>query len=240
MRSRAPRNSPDDLLARVERVVRDGLPASDVERRSDVARGFISEARRGGRRGPRSAASWEKIRYFLEAWEPLLGPEEAPRRRPRAPSTPATRPGLRKPRGPTVTIVRAFTDFLVDEQARGVSLRGLEQHARGFALLQGHLERYAEDDDAVNSEADPFVARHGPDRLLGEYYMFFTYYLAQKVLCSKSTIKSVGSSAARFARWLGSKGFVDVDEAEEAAELARYQARELLEDLAGQDIEPWH
>lgn len=120
------------------------------------------------------------------------------------------------------TIAQVLEEFLSDQEAR-LKPNTFAKYRNIIQLFQSYLESYwpGHDHDEYNritSKGGSFCGTFGPDEILGGYSEFLGYFMPQKVMCGKETMKAAGSVTKNLAKWLDEKGYAaDTDEAQERA-----------------------
>lgn len=173
-----------------------------------------------------------------------------PRRAPSAPQDATLRRGARPFRSPIdgrsgsvstmPTIDEVLTEFL-DEQRARLAERTFRDYEDVVGLLRDSLNRYGptslvEDEEvrrfeeafgegSTEEELAAFSHTFGPEKIVGHYYEFLSYFLVRKVMAPADLRRKAGTVTKKLARWLGERGYVPQDEAADAAELAAYAGR---------------
>jgi len=135
-------------------------------------------------------------------------------------------------------ISQLFEEFLSDQEAR-VSSKTLAKYGDILSLFKSYLESYwpgrgDEDYRRITSQGGTFCGTYGAEELLGGYAEFLGYFMPNKVMCGKSTMKAAGTVTKALAKWLAEKGYADdASLASAAEERAREAAIELP---AAQDV----
>ncbi|MBW3599478.1 MAG: hypothetical protein KY475_19675 [Planctomycetes bacterium] len=135
---------------------------------------------------------------------------------------------------PKKTISQVFEEFLADQQAR-LSPRTFANYEDIVGLFEGFLEGYwpGHDDEyeKVTKAGGTYCGTFGPEEIPYAYGEFLGYYMPNKVMGGKETMKAAGTVTKKLARWLAERGYVE--DASEAEERASEATRDLP---AAQDV----
>ena len=119
-------------------------------------------------------------------------------------------------------ISQAFAEFLADQEAR-LSSTTLAKYRNILGLFESYLESYwpghgQDDYRRITAQGGTFCGTYGPEEILDGYAEFLGYFMPNKVLCGKETLKAAGTVTKALAKWLAEKGYVaDSSEAQERA-----------------------
>jgi len=132
------------------------------------------------------------------------------------------------------TISQVLDEFLTDQRDR-LSPKTYSKYDSIINLFNSYLESYwpghDQDYGRITKEGGTFCDTFGPDEILGGYSEFLGYFMPNKVMCGKETIKAAGTVTKRLAKWLSEKGYA-MDTA-----AAQERAKEAATDLpAAQDV----
>jgi hypothetical protein len=133
---------------------------------------------------------------------------------------------------PSVTIDRAFQEFLADQETR-LSQSTFSKYDSIIDLLRSCLESYwpghdQKEYDRITKAGGTYCGTFGPEEILGGLSEFLGYFMPRKVIAGKDTMKAAGTVTKKLVKWLGEKGYVEDDEGLELAEeRAGEAAREL-------------
>ncbi len=153
------------------------------------------------------------------------------------------------------TIAEVFQEFLAEQRDR-LAPKTFEKYERVLHLFQDCLDGYGyqslDKDEAEffdrlyrakGSDHREFCEVFGPKHILPNVDEFLDYFMVRKVIAGKETLRMAGTVTKKLAKWLAQKGYVEPEDAEDAAELGGEAARNLPEasDLAlelGEDGTP--
>ena len=110
-------------------------------------------------------------------------------------------------------ISQAFAEFLGDQEAR-LSSRTLAKYRDILSLFESYLESYwpGHDQDEysrITAQGGTFCGTFGPEEIPGGYGEFLGYFMPNKVMCGKETLKAAGTVTKNLAKWLAEKGYVE-------------------------------
>lgn len=88
--------------------------------------------------------------------------------------------------------------------------------------------------DALSRRGLDYCDIYGPEEILSHVRTFLSYFLASKVLASKSLLRAAGTVTKKLSRWLEEKGYTTDEEAERTVEAGAEAGRSLprAEELA--------
>ncbi len=137
------------------------------------------------------------------------------------------------------TISEVLARYLADEKAR-LSAKTYGLYADVIGLLQHSLNGYAanslDKDDYdlwekfFNAEGDrhrEFCEIFGPEHILSEIGEFLSYFMVRKVVAGQDLLRASGTVTKKLAKWLADKGYVRVEEIDDAMERGADAARDL-------------
>ena len=133
------------------------------------------------------------------------------------------------------TISQTFEEFLSDQKAR-LSPQTFSKYETIIGLFESYMESYwpGHDQDEYNQVTEAggtFCDTFGPQEITSGYSEFLGYFMPNKVMCGKETMKAAGTVTKKLAKWLADKGYAEDTSA------AQERAKEAAKDLpAAQDV----
>ena len=133
------------------------------------------------------------------------------------------------------TISQIFEEFLGDHEAR-ISPKTLSKYESIISLFESYFESYwpghdQEEYNRITKQGGTYCGTFGPEEIPGGYSEFLGYFMPNKVMCGKDTMKAAGTVTKKLAKWLAEKGYV------EDTDYAQEREREAARDLpAAQDV----
>lgn len=138
-----------------------------------------------------------------------------------------------------VTIAEVFAQFLAEQRER-LAPKTYAEYEDAIRLFQHSLNGYAYQTlnkaetrlfnrlyEAQGAEHREFCEVFGPEHILPNLGEFLDYFMVRKVIASKATLRAAGTVTKKLSKWLAAKGYVDGEDAEDAAERAGDAARDL-------------
>jgi hypothetical protein len=137
------------------------------------------------------------------------------------------------------TIAEVLKRFLEDQRER-LAAKTFANYKYVIELLQHSLDGYAYQSldkadaqlfdrlyKAKGVEHREFCQVFGPEHILPNLGEFLGYFMVRKVIAGKETLRAAGTVTKKLAKWLNEKGYVEAEDAEDAAELGADAARDL-------------
>jgi hypothetical protein len=136
----------------------------------------------------------------------------------------------------TPTIDAALTEFLAEQRER-LSARTFSNYEYVVELLRSSLDNYGPNSldakerrrwqPAFERDDQAFCHLFGPEKIPEHLGEFLGYFMIRKVFASQELLKASGTVTRKLVRWLRSRGYIDSEAAEDAAERAQEAGREL-------------
>lgn len=139
----------------------------------------------------------------------------------------------------TPTIVEVLKQFLEDQRAR-LAARTFANYEYVVELLEHSLNGYAyqaldEADaqlfdrlyNADGADHREFCEIFGPEHIVPNLGEFLDYFMVRKVIAGKETFRAAGTVTKKLAKWLNEKGYIEAEDAADAAERGAEAARDL-------------
>jgi hypothetical protein len=144
-------------------------------------------------------------------------------------------PGSQLPADPNIRPVLAM---FVDDQRARLGAKTLSQYRNVLQLLEYCLDGYGSNALSTAEEKRyralkakkpdlEFCDVFGPDKIIPEFGEFLGYFMVRKVIAGQDLMRAAGTVTKKLAQWLGQKGHVEAEEAEEGRERGGQAAREL-------------
>ena len=133
------------------------------------------------------------------------------------------------------TISQVLDEFLTDQRDR-LSPKTYSKYDSIIDLFKSYLESYwpshgQGDYDRITQAGGTFCDSFGPEEITDGYSEFLGYFMPNKVMGGKETMKAAGTVTKKLAKWLADKGY-----AEDTSD-AQKRAKEAAKDLpAAQDV----
>lgn len=137
------------------------------------------------------------------------------------------------------TIAEVLAEFLADQEKR-LAPRTCAKYRDVLELFQDSLDGYAyqglgERDtklferyfNASGSQHREFCQIFGPEHIPRNVGEFLGYFMVRKVIAGKDLMRAAGTVMRKLAKWLAEKGYVEAEEARDAAERGGAAARDL-------------
>lgn len=137
------------------------------------------------------------------------------------------------------TISQVLGEFLADLSTE-LAPKAFARYASVVQLLKHSLDRYAyqyldkKDEelfnrlyDAKGDEHREFCDIFGPEHILTNIDEFLSYFVPHKVIAGKETSRMAGTMTKKLAKWLASKGYAELENAQDAVESGASAARDL-------------
>ena len=144
------------------------------------------------------------------------------------------------------TIAEVLAHFLAEQKPR-ITPKTFSKYEYVIELLQHSLNGYAYASldkasaalfdrlyNAKGADRREFCEIFGPEHILSNVGEFLDDFMVRKVIAGKEMLRAAGTVTKKLAKWLAEKGYVEAEDAEEAAQRGSDAARELPEtkDLA--------
>jgi hypothetical protein len=137
------------------------------------------------------------------------------------------------------TIAEVLKRFLEDQRER-LAAKTFANYEYVIELLEHSLDGYAYQaldradaqlfDRLYRAGGDDhreFCAIFGPEHIVPNLGEFLDYFMVRKVIAGKETLRAAGTVTKKLAKWLNEKGYIDAEDAEDAAERGADAARDL-------------
>ncbi len=143
--------------------------------------------------------------------------------------------------------IEAVLDEFFEEQQERLKPSTMRKYEDIISLFQSCLNNYAyqyldEQENALldrlynaqGGEHREFCQIFGPEKIPENVHEFLDYFMIRKVMCGKELMQAAGTVTKKLGKWLGKKGYIESEIAEELVSSGATAAKELpaAEELA--------